>query len=205
MKTSYYTMIFVVFFFITQGCENDDGHHKITVIGTGPIITRNLDLSSFSKIENIGISNFYITTGSPQKVVLKAQQNIIDVMTWEVVNQSLKVGLEKDVSIKDYEEIRFEITVPEINDIELVGIGDIELSGDDQSELSVNLTGVGSVKAYEMKVNTCNITLSGVGDCKVYVINELNVTIAGVGYVYYKGDPNINSTITGVGKLINAN
>jgi hypothetical protein len=38
-------------------------------------------------------------------------------MTWEVAFQSLKVGLDKDVSIKDYEEIRFDITVPEINDI----------------------------------------------------------------------------------------
>jgi hypothetical protein len=61
MKTSYYTMIFVIFILIAQGCENDFGHHKITIIGTGPIVTRNLDLSSFNKIENTGIANFYIT------------------------------------------------------------------------------------------------------------------------------------------------
>jgi hypothetical protein len=205
MKTVFYSMIFALLILTIQGCEDDFGHHKITVIGTGPVVTRNLDLQSFKKIENTGIANFYITIGSPQKVVLKAQQNIIDVLTWEVASQSLKVGLEKDVSIEDKEEIRFEITVPEINDIELTGVGDFELSGEDQSELSVNLTGVGSVRAYEMKVNTCNITLTGVGDCKVFVIDELNVTIAGVGYVYYKGDPAINSTITGVGRLINAN
>jgi hypothetical protein len=57
-------------------------------------------------------------------------------MTYEVVNQTLKVGLDKDVSIDQHEEIRFEITIPEINDIELVGIGDFVLSGDDPSELS---------------------------------------------------------------------
>jgi hypothetical protein len=91
----------LVFFLIAQGYENDYGHHKITIIGTGPIVTRNLDLSSFN-------------------------------------------------------------------------------------------TGVGSFKAYEMKVNTCNITLTGAGDCKVFVIDELNVTIAGVGYVYYKENPAIN-------------
>jgi hypothetical protein len=38
-------------------------------------------------------------------------------MTSEVVNQSLKVGLDKNVSIEDYKEIRFEITIQEINDI----------------------------------------------------------------------------------------
>jgi hypothetical protein len=205
MKTVFYSMIFALLILTIQGCEDDFGHHKITVIGTGPLVTRNLDLQSFNKIENTGIANFYITIGSPQSVVLKAQQNIIDVMTWEVGNQTLKVGLDKDVSIEKNEEIRFEITVPEIKEIELTGVGDFDLSGADQEELSINLTGVGSVRAYEMKVNTCNISLTGVGDCKVYVIDELNVTIAGVGYVYYKGDPAINLTITGVGKLINAN
>lgn len=205
MKKVFYSIIFTVLILTIQGCEDDFGHHKITVIGTGPVVTRNLDLQSFKKIENTGIANFYITIGSPQKVVLKAQQNIIDVMTWEVANQSLKVGLDKDVTIEDHEEIRFEITVPEIKDIELTGVGDFDFSGADQNELSVNLNGVGSVRAYDMKVNTCNITLTGVGDCKVFVIDELNVKIAGVGYVYYKGHPAINSTITGVGKLINAN
>ncbi len=205
MKTVFYSMIFAVLILTIQGCEDDFGHHKITVIGTGPVVTRNLDLQSFNKIENTGIANFFITIGSPQKIVLKAQQNIIDVMSWEVANQALKVGLDKEVTIEDHEEIRFEITVPEIKDIELTGVGDFDFSGADQNELSVNLTGVGSVRAYDMKVNACNITLTGVGDCKVYVIDELNVKIAGVGYVYYKGDPAINSTITGVGKLINAN
>jgi hypothetical protein len=205
MKKVFYSMIFVVLIFTMQGCEDDIWHHKTTVIGTGPVITRNLDLQAFNKIENTGIANFYITIGSPQSVVLKAQQNIIDVMTWEVGNQELKVGYDKDVSIEKNEEIRFEITVPEIKEIELTGVGDFDLSGADQDELTVNLTGVGSVRAYDMKVSTCNITLTGVGDCKVFVIDELNVKIAGVGYVYYKGDPAINSTITGVGRLINDN
>jgi len=203
MKSSYYSIVLVVFFLITAGCE--DGQNNIKVIGMGPIVTKNLDLSSFNKIEHTGVANFYITIGSPQSVVLKAQQNIIDVMTYEVVNQSLKVGHEKNVSIENHEEIRFEITMPAINNIELTGVGDFVLSGDDQGELTITLTGVGNIRAYEMKVDTCNITFTGVGGCEVYVTNELNVTISGVGKVYYKGSPTINLTITGLGQLINAN
>jgi len=61
MKKVFYSMIFTVLILTIQGCENDFGHHKITVIGTGPVVTRNLDLQSFKKIENTGIANFYIT------------------------------------------------------------------------------------------------------------------------------------------------
>ncbi len=205
MKASKYLMIFAVLFLIISGCEEDGVQNKIKVIGTGPIVIKTLDLSSFNKIANTGMADFYITIGSTQSVVLKAQQNIIDVMTYEVVNQSLKIGLDKNVTIEDYEDIRFEITIPEIIDIELTGVGDFELSGNDQNVLTVRLTGVGNINAYEMKVNTCNITLTGVGDCKVHVLNDLNVTLTGVGYVYYKGNPSINSKITGIGKLINDN
>jgi len=203
MKTSFYSIVLVVLFLITAGCE--EGQNNIKVIGTGPVVTKNLDLSSFNKIELTGVANFYINIGSPQSVVLKAQQNIIDVMTYEVVNQSLKVGHEKNVSIENHEEIRFDITIPAISNIELTGVGDFMLSGDDQGELTITLTGVGNIKAYEMKVETCNITFTGVGGCEVYVNNELNVTISGVGQVSYKGDPTINLTITGLGQLINAN
>ncbi len=205
MRTTLYSMVLVVLILVLQGCEDDVMHRTIKVIGTGPVITKNLDLSSFNKIENTGIADFYVTVGSPQSVVLKAQENIMDVMSWEIVNQSLKVRLDKDVSIENYKEIRFDITVPEIKDISLVGVGDFEFSGDSQDELSINLTGVGNIRAYDMKVNSCNITLTGVGDCHVYVIDQLNATITGVGSVYYKGNPNISSVITGVGKLVDAN
>jgi hypothetical protein len=205
MKNSFYPIVAALFILIAAGCEEDEGNNEKRIVGTGPIVTKNLDFSSFNKIENTGVADFYITIGSTQSVALKAQQNIIDVMTYEVIDQTLKVGLEENVTIENHDEIRFDITIPSITKIDLTGVGDFELSGDDQGELTITLTGVGNVKAYEMKVDTCNITFTGVGNCEVYVSNELNVTIAGVGKVYYKGNPTINLTITGLGQLINAN
>ena len=198
-------MLFIASFLSITGCEDDGPNTTQKIVGSGPIVTKNLDLSSFASIKNTGVANINITLGSPQSVVLKAQQNIIDVMTYEVKDQSLIVGIEKNVSIENSEEIRFDITIPAINKIELVGVGDYVLSGDYQEELTIILTGVGNVKAYNLEVGTCNITLTGVGICEVKVMDNLNVTIVGVGNVYYKGDPTINSTVTGLGNLIDAN
>jgi len=203
MKTSLYFLIIAVFFLITTGCDN--GNKQVQVVGSGPVVNKSLDLSAFTKIENTGVANFYITIGSPQSVVLSAQQNIMDVMTYEVREQTLIVGVKENVSIGNHEEIRFDITIPSIGKIELIGVGDFELSGDEQDELVIILMGVGTVKAFDMEVGTCIITSTGVGNCEVYVLDELTVTISGVGNVYYKGNPTINSTITGLGQLINAN
>ena len=114
------------------------------------------------------MANFYITIGSPQSVELKAQQNIMDVMTYEVINQTLTVGVEKNVSIENHEEIRFDITIPSISMIDLEGVGDFILSGSDQ--LTIILMGVGNVEAYDMKVRYCTITSTGVRLWQGYII-----------------------------------
>jgi hypothetical protein len=205
MKTLNLVLAFVVIISFTM-CDLDDGpnpNNKIT--GSGPVITKTLSFPPFNKIENTGVANFYISLGDPQSVLLKAQQNIIDIMSYEVINGTLFVGIQKNTSIQNAEEIRFEITVNEMNDFKLVGVGDLELSGDFQDELSISFTGVGNVEAYDLEVGICTIVSTGVGDCKVNVRDELDVTITGVGTIFYKGNPVITQSISGLGKLIEDN
>ena len=192
---------------IHTGCEWDDpiDNNNRNIVGTGPVVTKTLTLDEFSKIENTGVADIYITIGNPQSVVLKAQQNIIDVMTMGVVSDELKIGLEQGVSIERADTIRFDITIPEISSIILTGVGNYILSGDYQEELTISITGVGDVKAFDLEVGTCNISITGVGNCEVLVKNELNVTIMGVGNVSWIGHPAISSSVTGLGSLTDAN
>jgi hypothetical protein len=196
----------MVVLLILSTCNlNDDQNPNNPIIGVGPVVTETLNLSEFTKIENTGVANFYITYGDPQSVVLKAQQNIIDVMTYRVFNGTLRVGLDENISIQNAEEIRFEITVNEIDEITLVGVGSFQLSGDFQDELSIFITGVGNVEAYDLEVGNCVIVSTGVGDCRVNVRDELDVTISGLGTVYYQGNPVITQNVSGMGNLVNDN
>jgi hypothetical protein len=139
-------------------------------------------------------------------VVLKAQQNIIDVMTVGVLGDELKIGLENGVSIEKADTIRFDITIPEVTSIILTGVGDYTLSGDFQEELTILMTGVGNVRAFDLEVGTCTISITGVGNCEVYVKDQLNATITGVGNIYWKGHPDdMIISITGIGNLVDAN
>lgn len=192
---------------IPMGCEWDDpsDNNNRNIVGTGPVVTKTLTLDEFSKIENTGVANIYVTIGNPQSVVLKAQQNIIDVMTIGIVSDELKIGLKNGVSIERAEEITFDITIPKISSIILTGVGDYILSGDYQEELTISITGVGNVEAFDLEVGTCNISITGDGDCEVHVKNELNVTIMGVGNVSWIGHPAISSSVTGLGSLTDAN
>jgi hypothetical protein len=197
------SILLVVF----NGCDIDVdlNNTKKVIEGSGPIVSQPLGLKSFTRIENIGVADVNITLGDPQSVVLKAQQNIIDVLIYQVINNTFTIGVKDNVSIKNTPEITFDIVVNEISDIGLIGAGSFQLSGGFQDELSISLIGVGQIDAYDLEVGSCTILTSGVGDCKVNVRDELNVSIIGVGSVYYKGNPSINPDIKGIGKLINDN
>ncbi len=204
MKESILLILSFYIIVLFNGCEKENnGTNDIT--GIGDIVTETLDLSSFQSIKNTGVANIFVTVGDTQSVVLKAQQNIIDVITYEANNSTLEIGVQENTSIRESKGIVFEITIPEIYKIELIGVGDFELSGDMQDELYISLIGVGTVRAYNLEVDVCHITSTGVGNCQVRVNNTLNVTITGVGSVYYKGNPAISSTITGLGKLVDDN
>lgn len=203
MKKVYGLLISAFLIICLIGCEDDN--KDIVITGTGDIISQTVDAPSFNSIKLVGVANIYITIGDTQRVVLKAQQEILDVMTYEVSNEELTLSFEEDVSINTSEEIAVEIIIPEIDKITLIGTGNFELSGEKQDELIIELIGTGNVKAYNLEVDTCTITISGVGNCEVRVNNSLNVTLSGVGFVYYKGNPTVQSNISGVGNVIDDN
>jgi hypothetical protein len=108
--------------------------------------------------------------------------------------------------------------------LDLIGVGDMDLEVEIEQRLHLQLSGVGNVtlwgsanqfdcehsavgnvEAFELAVDNCTVVSSGVGDTKINVAVSLDVTIDSAGSVYYKGRPNIDSLITGAGQLIDAN
>ena len=201
-------LILIALMFNYFGCNSEEivtTSNKIQVVGSGPVDSMTVSLPTFHSITNIATFDINVTKGSPQRVVLRAQQNILNVMTYTVVNGELILGFQDNVNVTTSEEVSADITVAEINNATIVGAGNYTLNGAQQNRLGFYITGVGNVESYNLAVDTCNIVITGVGNCRVRVNSLLNVTITGVGNVYYKGNPTIISTITGTGSIINDN
>ena len=103
-------------------------------------MTETLDLSSFHSIKNTGVANIYVTVGDTQSVVLKAQQNIINVITYEANNDTLEIGIQKNISTS-------------------TGVGNCQVRVN--NTLNVTITGVGSV--YYKGYPTISSTITGLG------------------------------------------
>ncbi len=190
------------------GCNinsNITGNDGRKIVGIGDAITQTVSLPSFSNISNTIPANINVTVGSPQKIVLKAQQNVLDEMVLEIEDFELRLNFEEDVTVIASSGIEVDITIAEFNSITSTGVGTLFLSGPKQNEMSINVSGVVNVEAYDLEVDICSIDKAGLANCKVKVNNILNAVLSGIGNVYYRGNPTINATTSGIGKVINDN
>lgn len=184
-------------------CRDCPGPRKIT--GQGDIISQTFALEPFHSIENIGIADVYITQGEVQEITINAQPNIINYVTYEVLNGELILSIDENISIVSSRGIFIDITTPFIQKVTSLGTAYIKLSGPGQGKLYLNNTGTGSINAFNLEVDTCYVRLTGTGSCKVTVNELLDVVLTGTGNVYYRGYPEIISHITGLGRLISSN
>jgi hypothetical protein len=204
MNTKSFLVSALLSVLILAGCEKDKDP-PTTVKGTGDLLEKTVDLPAFSRFRLSGFATVRIHTGAEQSVVLKAQQEILDVMTTEVRDGELLVGFSKNVSVDTDRDILVGIVIPLVRQIALDGTGLFELSGETQSELTIVVNGTGTISSYEMPAERCRIFISGTANCYVSVVTSLEVTISGIGNVFYRGDPVISSSIRGIGNVIDDN
>jgi hypothetical protein len=93
-----------------------------------------------------------------------------------------------------------EIMYQDLN-ISLEGLGEILLEGEVQSQ-DVDLSGLGTFKAEDLRSREANVTVSGAGTARIWAEEELNATLTGAGSILYKGQPVVKKSITGLGTII---
>jgi hypothetical protein len=185
-------------------CDEDDfffdNNRRVT--GRGDIESQSVVVDEFSSIDLEGVSNVYIETGSECKVVFTAYANILSYMVADVVGDQLILRFDRDISVNSDEEIRVDITLPELDKVTLSGVGNFYINGTQQNSLDIELNGVGNVEAFGLPVYDGRIELNGTGNVEILAKDNLEVDIDGLGNVYYRGDPDITVDINGLGEVI---
>ncbi|MEM6316620.1 MAG: head GIN domain-containing protein [Bacteroidota bacterium] len=219
MKKS--NFLFFLFFFTVSSTLHAQWWGK-SVRGEGPKVTKTLDLE---KITGIGVcigGEVHLSQGKKQKVEIKAQKNIIELLEKDVRGGKWNIELEDNISLKGHDGIDIYITLSTIEElsiagsgsitgetdfrnvddleVSIAGSGDVHLEGDGD-DLEISIAGSGDVKLDDFAVNDCEVNIAGSGECDVHVNGRLEVSIAGSGDVRYKGSPRVKSQIMGSGDV----
>ena len=95
------------------------------VSGEGKKVTKTLDLEEFT---GIGVSigaEVHLTQGNKQKVEIRAQQNIIDLIDKDVRSGKWRIRLEKGTNLRNHDGIDVYITMPTIDELSVAGAGSV--------------------------------------------------------------------------------
>lgn len=186
----------------------------------GDIITREITLDKFSKIELNGASKVILKQGKIQVVKVTAAQNIIDLLNRNI--RSDEWDIKFNSCIISPEDVEIEITIPTIEELSIEGSGSIkseglissnllelsiEGSGEldltiDVKELESEISGSGDLKL-EGATKIHNIVINGSGDLEAYKLNcdEADIEINGSGDVKLNVSYSLDVEVNGSGDV----
>ena len=161
-RTNLITLL--VIFTLIIGCEKDDAMTSNCIKGEGTVTTQTLSISEFNGVNLAFSSNVTIKKGATQEVKATGHPNIIDKISTQVSNSFWEIYLDNGCYV-DY-ELSIEITVPDINRLEISGSGNINVNSFiNQNDLDITLIGSGNMTLNDFEgISTLDITLSGSGN-----------------------------------------
>jgi len=202
---------------LTLGCGSSDS----CVSGSGPIVSQTLDLSALTGVDFQAAGEVTLVPGTTQQVMVRAEQNVIDLLNRDVINGIWEIGFAE--CVQNVSEFRVDIVIPELDNVELSGAGtinaetnstevEVSLSGagtitisGESTRQQVTLDGSGTIEAFGLVTDETSVLLSGEGTVNVTANEKLNVDLSGAGAVLYKGDPQLDIRISGAGNVVDAN
>jgi hypothetical protein len=177
-------------------------------------------LSDVRGVSLAAVGDVDVVIGDEESIVIEGEDNLIPLITTDVDDGVLTIGIADETSLDLNRPIHFQVTVNRLELAEISGAGTLSIAdpGSDRVELLVpgagtisvsgavdqltaSISGTGNVEAARLAADDVIVDVSGAGTATVWAVNSLAVTLSGVGDVSYWGDPQVDQTITGAGDL----
>ena len=81
--------------FLLMGLSACNNYRTSTVVGSGDVVSMEVETGNFTGVSVTGECNVNIVIGETEPVVLSAQRQVLDAMTYEVKNDILQIGFKK--------------------------------------------------------------------------------------------------------------
>lgn len=191
-----------------------------TTTGSGVVKTETRTVSGFTAVELAGNGEVTVQQSGTESLSISAEENLLPLLTSEVVDGTLKLGVKDGARIDSSQPITYQVSLKNLSGLDIGGSGNQTATGVKTTALRVRVAGSGTVTASGtadaldlqmagsgtfrgsgLASKTANIDSAGSGTAEVAVSDRLNVKILGSGTVTYSGSPQVTESIMGSGTL----
>lgn len=153
--------------------------------------TETRDLQGFTGIELKGASTLTLRQGDEYSVVVTGDEDIMDQVTTKVRGGTLLLDVDDDSWFsRSSERVHFEVTMPKIEAIGLMGSGTIKSSKIKSQDLELALMGSGDMLLESVSARDVEVELAGSGDIEIndFTAMTMDTEIMGSGDVEVSGE-----------------
>lgn len=178
---------------------------KNAIKGSGPVITKSLDLKDFDTIEINGGADVTFTQAEGYDVTVRTQESVFEYLDYEVK------GTKLILQVKDKRNIRaevFEISVsaPELNKVVVNGASDFDIQSlRIDGDLDVQVNGAGDLDFDQIACDSFTVQVNGAADANLTSIDirkTLKVEVNGAGDVNISGKAqDVSLEVNGAGDI----
>ncbi len=165
------------------GCVEIDGSLLGQRIhGSGKVIQENRDVRGFRAVDFGGSGDLNVQQGNEESLSIQADDNLLPYITSEVAGGTLKIGIRRGVSISTSSRIRYELTVKELNALDLSGSGKTRIGPLRSQDFRIDLSGSGDIRLDGLDAGALNAEISGSGDMEIRgKVSRQEIHISGSG------------------------
>jgi hypothetical protein len=178
-----------------------------SLTGSGKLARQPRSVGAFRAVELHGSIDLELKVGSPQRVEIIADDNLLPLITTTVKDQSLRIDV-GDRSFTTRNQVRAVVVAPSLDALAMRGSGDARVEGVSTrsfavslqgsgdalitgaaTSVAVSLSGSGDVDAKGLTSESAAVDLKGSGDVCVRATKSVAASVAGSGDVTIFGNP----------------
>ncbi len=135
--------------------------------GSNVVVTEERQVSGFNRVDMAGIGFLVVEFGDTEALTIEAEENIMDYIQTNVVGQELIIKLEEGRNYHPTEPIKFYLTVIELDELEVSGLGNVELPEIEATDFFIQIGGGGAVDIDRLDAKLFKLEVEGLGDLTI--------------------------------------
>lgn len=172
----------------------------VGIQGSGVSKTETRTVGEFHAVSHNVVGEVTIQIGQPPSVQVTFDDNLLEILETSVVDGELRIDCNENYSSQV--GLKIQITAPSLDELKLTSVGSMEVTGFAGESLTVNQSGVGSLKV-EGKAKSVDLKVSGVGsaDLKGLEAETVKVVVSGVGEASVFASESVDASTSGIGEI----
>ena len=187
MKNKFSILAFVIVLFLgALACSITIPEGVVSptrVRGSGDVVEEEREVSGVTAVRVANQGDLFIELGEDEKLVIKAEDNLIDKIESDMRGGELILSTRKGVNIRNTEPIRYYLTVRELDEISVSSSGDVDAPEFNAGRFSINISSSGDVNVDGLNVDRLKVKITSSGDVTVGELSAdtLDVNISSSG------------------------